>query len=149
MNSQPPKIIAINHDDYHAEYVGITSNGSQFFVTALFQPAIGEDKGCEYISLFLFSPEGKLLEAEVENFGPRETMDNDKRTVYRNKLLEKLGDVTYQRIEVEPFSVKRFGVEMGLIPRELEDEDDIWVVELLPGNFMAFFEPWESGEYDT
>ncbi len=24
-----------------------------------------------------------------------------------------------------------------------------WAVELQPGNYMAFFEPWESGDYDT
>jgi hypothetical protein len=36
-----------------------------------------------------------------------------------------------------------------LIVREPEDEDDVFAVELLPGNYMAFFEPWDSGEYDT
>lgn len=25
----------------------------------------------------------------------------------------------------------------------------VWTVELLPGNFMAFNEPWNSGSYDT
>ena len=24
-----------------------------------------------------------------------------------------------------------------------------WAVEMMPGNYMAFFEPWDSGEYDT
>ena len=57
--------------------------------------------------------------------------------------------MTYQRIEVKPFSVSHNGTEIGLIPREPEDEEDIWAVELLPGNYMAFFEPWDSGEYDT
>jgi hypothetical protein len=53
------------------------------------------------------------------------------------------------RIEVAPFSVKRFGTSFGLIPREPEDDEDAWAVELLPGNCMAFFEPWDSGKYDT
>ena len=39
--------------------------------------------------------------------------------------------------------------DIGLIVREPEDENDSWAVELLPGNYMAFFEPWDSGEYDT
>jgi len=25
----------------------------------------------------------------------------------------------------------------------------MWAVELQPGNYMAFFEPWDSGDYDT
>jgi hypothetical protein len=30
-----------------------------------------------------------------------------------------------------------------------EDEDDEWAVEMQPGNYMAFYEPWDSGDYDT
>jgi hypothetical protein len=37
----------------------------------------------------------------------------------------------------------------NLVPREPEDEDDPCVVEVQPGNYMAFFEPWDSGDYDT
>jgi len=33
--------------------------------------------------------------------------------------------------------------------REPERENDPWVVEMEPGNYMVFFEPWDSGEYDT
>ena len=47
---------------------------------------------------------------------------------------------------MKPFSVTRFGLEFGLIVSEPEDEDDVFAVELLPWNYMAFFEPWGSGE---
>ena len=60
-----------------------------------------------------------------------------------------MGKVEFQPIEVKPFSINHNGIEMGLIAREPEEEDDVWAVELLPGNYMAFFEPWHSGEYDT
>ena len=76
-------------------------------------------------------------------------MDNDARTATRDRWLAELGNVSYERIEVAPFSVEKFGTSFGLIPREPEDEDDEWAVELLPGNFMAFFEPWDSGNYDA
>ena len=33
--------------------------------------------------------------------------------------------------------------------RAPESEDDGWWVELQPGNYMAFHEPRDSGEYDT
>ena len=65
------------------------------------------------------------------------------------KRLTELGEVTFDRIEVKPFSLERFGLTFGLVLRVPEDEEDVWAVELLPGNYMAFFEPWDSGEYDT
>ncbi len=144
-----PKLIAIDHDDYHAEHIGKTSYGYQFFLTTPFEPAIGEKKGSEYVALYIFDSSGKLIDTKINNFGARGTFDdNDRRELYL-KRLEELGDVTFCRIEVEPFSVERFGINFGLIPREPEDEEDIWAVELMPGNYMAFFEPWDSGEYDT
>ena len=51
--------------------------------------------------------------------------------------------------EVQPFEVKRFDTAFGLIPRPPEEDDDEWAVEMQPGNYMAFFEPWDSGDYDT
>ena len=150
MEDEPPKMIAINHDDYHARHIGRFPDGRQFFLTTPFEPAFSEDKpGCEYIALFIFNAAGALLEAKIESFGPRATLDETKcKTVY-DSWLNELGNVSFARIEVAPFSIDRFGTQFGLIPREPEDEDDVWAVELLPGNYMAFFEPWDSGDYDT
>jgi hypothetical protein len=33
--------------------------------------------------------------------------------------------------------------------RAPEDDDDRWWVTIEPGDYMAFTEPWDSGEYDT
>ncbi|GAA0255521.1 hypothetical protein GCM10010492_65480 [Saccharothrix mutabilis subsp. mutabilis] len=46
-------------------------------------------------------------------------------------------------------TVARIGTTFGLIARPGDEEDDSWWVELHPGNYMAFSEPWDSGEYDT
>jgi hypothetical protein len=149
MTSEPPELIAIDHDDYHAEHVGHTRDGRQFFLTTPFEPAHGDDPGGEYVALFLFDADGNLLAAEIDDFGPRATVDNDAvRSRYDRRLAE-LGDVTFDRIEVKPFAVENFGRRFGLIPREPEEEGDSWVVEMMPGNYMAFFEPWDSGVYDT
>ena len=40
-------------------------------------------------------------------------------------------------------------VEAKAVEESPEDADDPWAVEVQPGNYMAFFEPWDSGEYDT
>lgn len=71
MTSEPPDLIAIDHDDYHAEHVGHTRDGRQFFLTTPFEPPHGDDQGGEYVALFLFDGEGNLLAAEIDDFGPR------------------------------------------------------------------------------
>ncbi|MHB0914768.1 MAG: hypothetical protein ACYC5A_04915 [Thermoleophilia bacterium] len=149
MESSRPQKIAIDHDDYHAEHVGRTKDGSQFFLTTPFEPAINGKEGCEYIALFKFDNDGNLMEHAIDTMGPRGSYDEEERKEKYLSRLNELGEVEYCRIEVKPFSVKYNGVDFGLITREPEDEEDVWAVELLPGNYMAFFEPWDSGEYDT
>tara|TARA_Y100000588_G_scaffold384336_1_gene475415 strand:+ start:606 stop:1079 length:474 start_codon:yes stop_codon:yes gene_type:complete len=149
MSSNKPVTVAIDHDNYHAEHVGRTEDGLQFFLTTPFEPAFSGSKGCEYIALFKFDLSGNLVDATIDTIGPRGSYDEDVRSNKYLERLKELGEVDYQRIEVKPFSIEHNGVEMGLVTREPEDEDDIWAVELLPGNYMAFFEPWDSGEYDT
>ncbi|WP_165249534.1 hypothetical protein [Paludisphaera soli] len=148
----PPDLIAIDHDESTARHVGRTADGRQFFLTNPFVPTNepGADGGGEFVALYLFDPAGKLLEARIDAFGPSATVDEAEwRRVYEERLRE-LGDVALGRIEVAPFAIERFGVEFGLVPREPEeDEDDVWAVEAQPGNYMAFFEPWDSGDYDT
>lgn len=150
MTEGPPRLIAIDHDDYHAEHVGHTADGRQFFLTAPFEPGNGEtDGGAEFVARFLFDASGRLLDAAIDAFCPRHLIARDaRRRAYAARLAE-LGPVTFDRIEVAPFAVERFGTTFGLIPRPPEDEGDSWWVELHPGNYMAFTAPWDSGEYDT
>ena len=145
----PPELIAIDHDDYIAEHVGRMADGRQFFLTTPFEPAIRGRPGNEFVALFLFDGAGKLLEAKIDQFGPRTPLPDQKRREVYEQRLRDLGEVSFERIEVAPFSVERFGTTFGLIPRPIEGEDDSWLVEMHPGNYMAFHEPWDSREYDT
>ena len=149
MEEGPPDIIAIDNDDYHAKHVGRTVDGRQFILTTPFEPAIAGREGSEFVALYIFDDKGKLLEARIEDFGPRASLDDQKRRQVHDRWLQELGNVAYDRIEVAPFAVERFGTTFGLVVREPEEEDDPWAVEMQPGNYMAFFEPWDSGEYDT
>jgi len=144
-----PTLIAINHDDYHARHIGRTVDRRQFFLTLLFDPETENSPGDEFVALFLFDLHGKLLETKIDQFGPRRTMDDKKRRAVYEGRLNELGKVSFQRIEIAPFSLKRFGTRFGLIPQPPEEEDDEWVAELHPGNVMAFYHPWDSGDYDT
>ena len=149
MSEGRPTKIAIDHDKYHAQHIGRTENGNQFFLTTPFEPAVGSLTGSEYVALYIFDESGRFLEGHIDDLGPRATMDRDAAKACYNRRLESLGKVEFCRIEVEPFSIEKGGTAFGLIPREPEEEGDVWAVELLPGNYMAFFEPWDSGEYDT
>jgi hypothetical protein len=145
INWGPPQLITIEHDDYHAKYIGRTNEGLQFFVTALFVPAMFGNPGNEFDAVFLFSNDGDLVESWVDELRPRASMDLEHARMLRAQRLAELGDVTFQDIRVKPFAVEYYG-EMGLIPSKFESK---WSVELLPGNCMAFHEPWDSGGYDT
>src|SRR5262249_9084739 len=147
----PPKSVALDHDDYTAEYVGATEDGRQFFLTTPFVPAeaVGTDTGREFLALYLFDESGALLSATIDDLGPRYQMDEAARIARRDELLASLGKVKYGRIKIAPFKVERFGVEFGLIPQAPEEEGEDWSVIVEPGNYMCFWPPWTSGEYDT
>ncbi len=148
MNASP-RLIAIDHDDYHAEFVGQTRDEKQFFLTTPFESATATQPSREFIALYLFDAGGTLLEAKINDLGTREGLDHEARVALRDQWLGALDHPTFMRIEIRPFAVEGFGLVFGLVLREPEDEADDWVAEVLPGNYMAFFAPWDSGIYDT
>lgn len=149
MPDAPPGLVAINHDDYHAKHIGRTADSRQFFLTTPFVPASGSEAGREFIALYFFDADGRFRDARIDDLGPRADLDRDAAQHLHEQRLAELGPVTFDRIEVQPFQVERFGTTFGLVLREPEDEDDVWAVEVQPGNYMAFFEPFDSGDYDT
>ena len=149
MASKPPTLVAIDHDDYHAKHVGHTPDGRQFFLTLPFEPAFNGRPGCEYVALYLFDREGRLIEAKIDRVGPRGKPNDEIQKNLRAQRLQELGDVSFTRIEVEPFSVERFDIHFGLIAQEPDHRIAYWLVDVEPGGYMTFFEPWNSGDYDT
>lgn len=123
--------------------------GVRFQLLIVHQPRGSGDTDREFLALYLFDKRGALLEVRIDDLGTRAELDKEQaRSIFQQRLAE-LGPVEHRRIEVKPFALDRFGTTFGLVPRPPEDEDDVWAVEAQPGNFMAFFEPWDSGEYDT
>jgi hypothetical protein len=143
-----PKLIAIDHDDHHASHIGRLADGAQFFLTTPFVPA-NDEGGREFVALYLFDAKGTFKEARIEDLGTRATLDPEHARKVFERLFTELGPVKFGRIKVEPFQVQRFGLQFGLIPELLENEEDDWSVVIQPGNYMAFFKPWNSGDYDT
>ena len=105
MSTSPPNVIAIDHDDYHAEYVGCTADGRQFFLTTPFEPATDGGPGNEFVALYLFDESGRLIDAKIDSFGPRAELDRAGRLECRDRRLRELGEVSFQRIEVAPFEI--------------------------------------------
>ena len=149
MSRQPPTRISIDHDDYDARHVGRTADGRQFFITTPFVPATGDAGGREFVATYLFDQHGKILDARIDDLGARDKLNPGEARKILEQRLDDLGPVEFRRIEVQPFEVQRFGTTFGLVPRPPEDDTDSWWVEVQPGNYMAFHEPWDSGEYDT
>jgi hypothetical protein len=150
MNITAPTKIAIDHDDYHAAHVGKLADGRQFFATTPFVPPI-KTPGREFIAIYIFDSSGRLVEARIDDLGPRGSLDPKRAKALFDRRIDELGPLKYGRIEVEPFHLDRYGEAFGLIarPPEASAENDSWWVEVQPGNYMAFHEPWDSGEYDT
>lgn len=149
MELEYPKSILICHDDYHAKHIGKTIDGNQFFLTTPFVAAT-ESEGCEFIALYIFDSDGSLISSQIEDLGPRSALSEDIASEKYNSILNGLGEVSYQDINISPFQVEKFGVQFGLIPTDpefVEEEGDM-ALEMHPGNVMAFYPPWE-GDYDT
>jgi hypothetical protein len=65
----------------------------------------------------------------------------------RNRMLLHLGDFTLEAIDVAPFAVGVDGITFGFVPEEI-DEDEV-SIQIQPGNFIAYYEPWDGEECDT
>ncbi len=148
MDPQAPRKIAINHDDDCAQYVGTLPDGRQFFMTTPFVPVL-ETEGREFLALYLFDAAGDFLDARIDDLGTRATLDLDKLEALEKQHLQRLGNVTFGKINVAPFSHTQFGVTFGLIVQAPEKKGEDWVVTAEPGDYMAFYAPWDSGVYDT
>lgn len=148
MSKEPPILIEIEHDDYHASHVGLTTDGFQFFLTNPFVSALS-GAGREFVALYLFDDKGSLLEARIDDLGTRAELDETYANGVFERRLAELGKVNYCRIKIQPFQVERFGTTFGLILCPPLDDFDYWTAQVHPGNYMAFYEPWDSGDYDT
>lgn len=121
----------------------------QFFLTNPFVPAIDDHPGREFLALYVFDKNGELLDAQIEDLGTRAELNEDAARARQAALLASLGEVKFRKIKVAPFRVERFGVVFGFIPQPPEEPGEDWSVIVEPGNYLCFWPPWTSGEYDT
>jgi hypothetical protein len=65
----------------------------------------------------------------------------------RARRLAELGDYELEPIEVEPFIERFDGVRFGWHVGRYDDGS--YYINILPGDFIAYYEPWDGLGYDT
>jgi hypothetical protein len=152
MTDVPPAVlVTLANDEDAARYVGRTADGRQFFLTTPFVPATDPESrsGREFLALYTFDASGRLLEAAIDDLGPRADLHETAHVARRDALLQSLGAHRFCPIRITPFVVRRFGVDFGFILQSPSEDGDEECIVVEPGNYMCFWPPYEDGEYDT
>jgi hypothetical protein len=141
-----PERFTIRPDDYHVPYAGTAADGRKFFLSQeLFH---GQSS---YVGLFLWKADGtfdsvqaaavrKPSDAPIGQAvpaGAQELVD---------AYLAQLGGYTLEPITVEPFTKRVDGVRFGW---RASQYDGSWSINIEPGDFIAYYAPWDGAEYDT
>lgn len=146
---QVPERFTIVPDDYHVPYAGTAEDGRRFFLSdELFVPG---DGGPAYVGLFLWNADGTFDQVRVDEVprddalppgqaGPAAAGD-----LVQGRLAE-LGDYTLEAIEVEPFTQEVDGVTFGW---KVTRFAGVVNINIEPGDFIAYYAPWDGLTYDT
>jgi hypothetical protein len=136
-----PTRFTIVPDDYHVPYAGTAEDGRRFFLSQLFTAET------DFVGLFLWKPDGTFDEVKVTRLSAPDEVD----AAVESRLAE-LGDYALEAIEVEPFIETVDGVKFGWRVKRYEDQespDGYYVINIEPGDFIAYYAPWDGLEYDT
>jgi len=148
-----PTRFRIVPDDYHVPYAGVAEDGRLFFLSdELFSR--DEDGASSYIGLFLWKPDGTFDELKVDRVGRPEGLppgqagpagSGDAKALLRARL-DELGVYDRRPISVAPFTRVVAGVTFGW---ELQEFEGTLSLTIAPGDFIAYYEPWDGLDYDT
>lgn len=147
----PEKIPIERIEDYHTHYLGKTETGIQFwgYLTFVWKVLPKDYKGDwkdnrnEYAVLHLFDKEGNYMETKHWLGGTTNQVSDSVLYAKLEEMVSKLGEVSYEDIEVKLFQTIIDGVTFGLIP-----ETEYGFIELEPNSTIAFSKPWD-GSYST
>jgi hypothetical protein len=143
-NAAPEKIRLIP-DQWRIRDVGRLSDGRLFFIDSQLESGGGSTR--DFVCTFIFDKDGRLDEHSIESIGERGAYRDGAVGRAIRRHVAALGNRILTDIWVRPFSVDSNGTVFGLIPRKTEAGS--WRVELMPGNTLSFYPPWEAGKYDT
>lgn len=142
-----PTRIRILPDDYHVPVAGVLTDGRQCFVS---EELFEGDR--QFVGAFIWTADGLFDEVRLigaardASLPPGQAGPGADGAVRLDDLVAELGGVQLGPIEVQPFAVRADGVDFGFVPSSFEAE---WSVSVHPGDFIAYYEPWDGEEYDT
>jgi hypothetical protein len=145
--NQAPERFTIVPDDYHVPYAGTAADGRRFFLSSeLFK---GDSA---YVALFLWNADGTFDELRVDAAArPDDLPIGQAGSVGAESLVDarlaELGDYVLEPIEVEPFTREVDGVRFGWHVGQYDDGE--YFINIVPGDFIAYYAPWDGLEYDT
>lgn len=141
-----PIRIRIVPDRYHVPYAGTAGDGRRFFLS---QELFESDR--QFVGVFLWTADGEFDELRVDevararNVPPGMAGKSRAKDVVNARLAE-LEPITRERISVSPFEAHWDGVRFGFVEREVDGTPTVCVE---PGDFIAYYSPWDGREYDT
>jgi len=151
--SVAPERFTIVPDDYHVPFAGTAEDGRRFFLSEeLFSYPAVDVPGSGYVGLFLWKPDGTFDEVRVDEVAragglpPAQAVPAGADEVVAARLAE-LGDYVVEPIEVAPFTEVVDGVTFGWVV-EQGDEGE-YQIRIEPGDFIAYYAPWDGLGYDT
>ncbi|RKR73299.1 hypothetical protein [Frondihabitans australicus] len=145
-----PARFTIVPDDYHVPFAGTTGDGRRFFASdELFESSL--DGSRSFVAVFFWTADGSFDSIDVrdaerpDGAPPAQGLPTQSEGVLDEMLLA-LGDYVLEPIEVEPFSEQVRDVTFGFVPTAF---DGVVSITVQPGDFIAYYEPWDGEEYDT
>ena len=133
-------------DDELVVHVGTAEDGRKFFLSDdFFVP------GAAYVGLLLWNADGTFHEVQVDEIprvdnAPFESAYPGAQGLVDARLAE-LGDYVIEAIEVEPFTTEVDGVTFGWGLTQ-DEESGAYDIHVVPGDFLAYYAPWDGLEYD-
>lgn len=154
-----PERIWIRPDDYHVPYAGTAEDGRRFFLSEeLFDWSdknsanTSSPSRVSYTATFWWKAGGAFDEVTVdklpsdENLPPGQAGPAPAGAAVLRRHIAALGHYTLEPIRVEPFLQKFDGIDFGWRYSVFEGLPSI---NIEPGNFIAYYAPWDGYEYDT
>lgn len=142
-----PTRFTIVPDDYHVPYAGTAADGRKFFLS---EELVTDDGG--WVGLFLWTQDGKFDELFVDPVTRPSGLPPGQAypvgaTALVKKRLGQLGTYRLEPITVEPFTRVVRGVTFGWRVRQYDGGE--FAINIEPGDFIAYYAPWDGLEYDT
>jgi hypothetical protein len=147
--SGSPAAVLMSTDDYHLKDFGKAGDGSILWMGSQLRYDYKAEDTIDYIFKFVFNTDGELIDSEIRTLGSRNLIKDGVFQEELGGLREANPIIAPASAVIKTFTVVHEGIEFGLVVRTPEDAEDVWAVEFMPGNTMAFFEPFNSGDYDT